>query len=1170
MSLITNLESYWSLDESSGTNRADSIGSNTGTASGGVGIITGKLSYGNSFDGVDDKIQFAQNYNWERTQPYSVSLWYKYNGGSGFTISNLSSLSSAIGNIWIIYSTLPSAVITMGLVHDRGAGFAIRQWTAPAILKNGNWHNVIFTYNGNSKPTGMACYINGSLHTDIGADFDYLGNTTVAASGSILTAQYARNFSGLDFKYSKDSLDEIGIWKRALSSTEVSLIYNAGNALPLTQYYLPIVSTTAISDISYYTATGGGNVTYSGNSAISARGICWNTSTNPTTANSHTTQTGTTGSFISYLTGLTPYTTYYVRAYATNSYGTGYGNVETFNTLGAAPTVVTSAITITSPETASGGGVVSATDYTTVTERGICWNTTGTPTTANSHTHDGTGTGSFSSSLTGLSANITYYVRAYAVNSIAGTVYGNQVTFIINYVTPTLTGNTTNLIIIDNNDLNEHYEIYGNKCLATYAPLNETSGTKAYDYGYNELTGTTNGTFVNSGRTGGYYCLKLPSEGKYVNFGNKFRYNLDTVPFTMTLWVNNFGYPNSEILGTGGNGYNGYLFGFGSIGIFGGKLHFYKTGNDWGKFAYANQTLGSGWHFLAVTFDGSNTASGITFYYDNNKLTTIVYADNPVGNHELSFSIGNRTFSNSFYGLVEDFRVYDCCLTDTEITDIYTGTSEYILLNTIDYPTLTYPISGDCTTNNYKIRAKFDSVSPIVYSNYSNVYSIYLISPPSGLSASNISITYLTLSWVNSDCDFDGNYVYVYSGGTWVQIADLASSATTFTVTGLTRDTTYIFRIGAYNGDDIFYSELLEVSTLDYLSNFCSSAAYVISASTCGTSGGSITITNIDYFIFYDFILTDTDSNSYTFNATTGQATGLTSGYYFLTATPKYEWWYYYGKDSCTFEWIEIEDSDSDIVFVSLKLKHAICGGFGSGSGRILIQISGVTGVTFTLWNERLDLIDQQTVTGVTSAITNVYIEVSPDIYYVQLETSAGCKYLTGLVKIQKTDLYTVTGIQRLFITPWSATTSYNYYSSSDEDWYVTGIDTLQYTSTKIKEYVDLSDFWYEIKLDTAVMSYAETFQKDQNGLTYAETVTISIPRAENSKWKQLTNILTGRYIIVFQDNHEQWWTCFYRWGADVKSYSLSENQYVITFRHPSVNKMLTAIDYNYVKLNIL
>ena len=93
---------------------------------------------------------------------------------------------------------------------------------------------------------------------------------------------------------------------------------------------LPTVTTAAVTNITQTTATSGGTVTSDGGATVTARGVCWNTSSNPTTANSHTTDGSGTGTFVSNLTGLTPLTLYYVRAYATNSVGTAYGNELSF------------------------------------------------------------------------------------------------------------------------------------------------------------------------------------------------------------------------------------------------------------------------------------------------------------------------------------------------------------------------------------------------------------------------------------------------------------------------------------------------------------------------------------------------------------------------------------------------------------------------------------------------------------------------------------------------------------------------------------------------------------------------------------------------------------------------------------------------------------------------
>jgi uncharacterized protein (TIGR02145 family) len=94
----------------------------------------------------------------------------------------------------------------------------------------------------------------------------------------------------------------------------------------------PSVTTSLVTDITYTTATGGGEVTSDGGDTVTARGICWSSSPNPTIANNHTTDGTGTGTFVSNITGLTGCSLYYVRAYAINSVGIAYGNEVTFTT----------------------------------------------------------------------------------------------------------------------------------------------------------------------------------------------------------------------------------------------------------------------------------------------------------------------------------------------------------------------------------------------------------------------------------------------------------------------------------------------------------------------------------------------------------------------------------------------------------------------------------------------------------------------------------------------------------------------------------------------------------------------------------------------------------------------------------------------------------------------
>jgi hypothetical protein len=97
---------------------------------------------------------------------------------------------------------------------------------------------------------------------------------------------------------------------------------------------LPAISTATVTDIGFTTATSGGNITNDGEAPVVSRGVCWNTSGDPTIENENTIDGSGSGSFSSKIIQLTPNTLYYLRAYATNSAGTAYGNQISFITSG--------------------------------------------------------------------------------------------------------------------------------------------------------------------------------------------------------------------------------------------------------------------------------------------------------------------------------------------------------------------------------------------------------------------------------------------------------------------------------------------------------------------------------------------------------------------------------------------------------------------------------------------------------------------------------------------------------------------------------------------------------------------------------------------------------------------------------------------------------------------
>ncbi len=198
----------------------------------------------------------------------------------------------------------------------------------------------------------------------------------------------------------------------------------------LTPALAPAVTTTTPTAVTSITATSGGNVTSDGGAAITARGVCWGTTTGPQITGNKTTESlGTgTGAFTSSIAGLTANTTYYVRAYATNSAGTNYGNEFSFKTLANAPTITTNAASVVTTSSISIGGNVTSDGGATITAKGVCWGISTGPLITGNKTSEavGTGTGAFTSNITGLVTNTTYYIRAYATNS-TGTSYGNEI-----------------------------------------------------------------------------------------------------------------------------------------------------------------------------------------------------------------------------------------------------------------------------------------------------------------------------------------------------------------------------------------------------------------------------------------------------------------------------------------------------------------------------------------------------------------------------------------------------------------------------------------------------------------------------------------------------------------------------------------------------------------------
>ena len=263
------------------------------------------------------------------------------------------------------------------------------------------------------------------------------------------------------------------------------------------------LTTNAVSNITTTTASSGGNISNDGGAAVTARGVCWSTSQNPTitTGSITSNSSGGTGIFTSNLTSLTGGTTYYVRAYATNSAGTAYGDQVSFTTSPVIASLTTTAGSNITAITAISGGNISNDGGAAVTARGVCWSTSVNPTTANSKTTDGSGTGSFTSSLTSLTASTIYYVRAYATNS-AGTAYGDQVSFTTNRIGESYGGGI--IFYVDGSGLHGLIAAIADQSSGAFTPWSNITNTSIGTTGTAVGSGEANTTaIINQGATSG-------------------------------------------------------------------------------------------------------------------------------------------------------------------------------------------------------------------------------------------------------------------------------------------------------------------------------------------------------------------------------------------------------------------------------------------------------------------------------------------------------------------------------------------------------------------------------------------------------------------------------------------------------------------------------------------
>lgn len=315
---------------------------------------------------------------------------------------------------------------------------------------------------------------------------------------------------------------------RAYASNSAGISYGNETSFTTNPIVVPVLSTTTVSGITSSGAVTGGEITYDGGAAVTVKGVCWSTNANPTTTNSKTTDGTGTGSFSSNISGLQPGTVYHVRSYAVNSAGTGYGNDITFTSAAVIPVLTTAGATSITINSAVSGGNITFSGGSAVTSRGVCWSTSHNPTIAGAHTSNGSGTGSFVCNVTGLAENTTYYLRAYAINSV-GVAYGNEISFLTVQVYPavlttapvtsvSLTGASSggNISSDGGGIITERGVCWGTSPNPSVSGSHTASGTGSGSF-------VTNLTSLNEGTL--YYIRAYATNSSGTSYGNEVRFS---------------------------------------------------------------------------------------------------------------------------------------------------------------------------------------------------------------------------------------------------------------------------------------------------------------------------------------------------------------------------------------------------------------------------------------------------------------------------------------------------------------------------------------------------------------------------------------------------------------------------------------------------------------------
>ena len=272
----SNLIGYWRLDEESGSTAYDSSGSgNDGTLYYNASFTKGRIGNAITLDGVGDNIRITSSsaYNFDRTDSYTLSAWYKGTANGAALVSKMDSNPSYKG-----YDMFLQGGYVEAHLLDTEITNGIKEHGTLYKVNDNKWHHIAVTYNGSSAASGLKIYVDGLEETTV---IDYntltLSPTTANARFSIGARSYCTDVACIEHQEIAGTIDEVMVFNTVLSATSIKNLYNIGTVkyalekstdsgssfTPINGDSADFNGTTLPSDWTV-TDTGSGSVTQSG------------------------------------------------------------------------------------------------------------------------------------------------------------------------------------------------------------------------------------------------------------------------------------------------------------------------------------------------------------------------------------------------------------------------------------------------------------------------------------------------------------------------------------------------------------------------------------------------------------------------------------------------------------------------------------------------------------------------------------------------------------------------------------------------------------------------------------------------------------------------------------------------------------------------------------------